>query len=402
MAMNEPDIPTRANPADAPAAIAAAVCLAVFGIAFFNGSPVIVGAWAQSGFSDQHSGWLASADNAGMVVASIVVSILVRKANRRTLVLVGIVLGILANVLAAQMSSFEALLPFRFAAGLGGGTLYALGLASLAASTHTARNFSILLFVQVSAGIIEINGIPWLYETKGLASIYLAMACGFACGGLLLPWLPARLSFYIALSSDKDSALSQIWCWGCLLAVFFFYIAIGNFWTYIERAGSAEGLSQTFITQTLTWTQLLSLAACILAAWLSERVGQLRPLIISLAIAAIVMFLLTGGISQATFIAVLVMFFMVWSATDIYQLGTLGRLDPSGRFPAMLPAFQGVSLAVGPAIGATLLEVYGDYRGVFFVSGGCALVALCFYCFLLRQVQSLETSAGDHLDQVLA
>ena len=374
--------PADRNPADAASAIAAGVCLAVVGIAFFNGSPVIVGAWVSAGFSEGQAGWLASSDNAGLVVASLLVAILVNKLNRRRLAVTGIAIGMLANVLATFVDSFQTLLALRFFTGFGGGMIYALGIAALAASTHTARNFSILLFVQVSMGIIEINGVPLLYSFAGIDAVYFALAAALLLSTLALPYLPTRVKSVEVQSNVTLPRLSNIWLWGCLLSVFFIYIAIGNFWTYIELVGVADGLSKSYITQVLTWTQLLSLVACVIAAWLSIRVGQLLPLMVSLAIAAFIMFTLSGPVSGLVFAIVLVLFFMVWSAIDIYQLGTLGKLDPGGRFPAMLPAFQGVSLAAGPAIGALLLKINGNYQAVFWLCGVCALMALAFYTTL--------------------
>ena len=388
--------PTR-NPADKPSAIAAGVCLAVIGIAFFNGSPAIVGAWVESGFSDGQAGWLASSDNAGMVVASLLVAVLVNKLNRRSLAIAGIAIGMLANLLATFVDSFQMLLAVRFFTGVGGGMIYALGVAALAASTHTARNFSILLFVQVSMGIVEINGVPLLYSIAGMDAVYIALATALLLSGLTLPYLPARLNRVEVHSNVAVSGLPQIWLWGCLLSVFFFYIAIANFWTYIELVGIDGGLSKTYITQVLTWTQLLSLVACAIAAWLSARVGQLPPLMVSLAVAAFIMFTLSGPISALMFAIVLVLFFMVWSAIDIYQLGTLGKLDPGGRFPALLPAFQGVSLAVGPAIGAILLKIDGSYQSVFWLSGICALLAMAFYTTLFIRVRSLKGSLSNDM-----
>jgi predicted MFS family arabinose efflux permease len=388
------------NPADKASAIAAGVCLAVIGIAFFNGSPAIVGAWVESGYSDGQAGLLASSDNSGMVVASLLVAVLVNKLNRRSLAIAGITVGMLANLLATFVDSFQMLLAVRFFTGMGGGMIYALGVAALAASTHTARNFSILLFVQVTMGIVEINGVPLLYSVAGMDAVYVALATALLLSGLSLPYLPARLKLVEFNSNVSLSGVSQIWLWGCLLSVFLFYIAISNFWTYIELVGIDGGLAKPYITQVLTWTQLLSLVACVIAAWLSARVGQLLPLMVSLAIAAFIMFTLSGPISAQIFAIVLVLFFMVWSAVDIYQLGTLGKLDPSGRFPAMLPAFQGVSLAVGPAIGATLLKTDGNYHSVFWLSGICALLAMAFYSVLFIRVRSLNGSLSNDMGAI--
>jgi hypothetical protein len=55
-------------------------------------------------------------------------------------------------------------------------------------------------------------------------------------------------------------------------------------------------------------------------------------------------------------------FFEVWSMTQVYQLGTLNTIDRSGRF-ALVPAAQGLGQSVGPFITGLLLGwQWGTHR----------------------------------------
>jgi len=72
----------------------------------------------------------------------------------------------------------------------------------------------------------------------------------------------------------------------------------------------------------------------------------------------------------------------VWNPIDIYQLGTLGNIDPSGRYVAMVPAFQGSANALGPVIGGLMLANEGGYQQVLITGACCMLVALAIYVFL--------------------
>jgi predicted MFS family arabinose efflux permease len=87
-------------------------------------------------------------------------------------------------------------------------------------------------------------------------------------------------------------------------------------------------------------------------------------------------------VSQLSYAGVLIVFFLVWNPIDIYQLGMLGNIDHSGRYVAMVPAFQGTANALGPVIGGLLLANDGGYQAVFLTVPFCMLVALAIYVFL--------------------
>ncbi len=379
--------------ADNPGAILAAVTFAVVGISFFMAMPVIVGAWSQySGFSEQQAGYLAAIENGGTVLSSLFVSILLNRADRRTLAIGGIFCAVAANLASTAVAEFYAIGFCRLLSGFGGGTLYALGLAALAGTSNTGRNFSILLFVQVSFGMLEINLFSALAERAGINSIYLSMAFALtACLGLV-PRLPSGAEDPKKPLSTKVFTSFKL-PWVCLFAVFIFYIGVGAFWAYIERIGISAALEPDLVIGSLTYTQVLSLLGCVIAGWMSARLGQFRPLIFSLMCIAVAAFSLTLEINNFSFVSALCLFFLCWNAIDIYQLGTLGNLDHSGKFVALVPAFQAPATALGPAVAASLSGSSGSYHLVLLLVGTTACVAAVLYSFTylrLRRCGLLE------------
>lgn len=385
--------------ADQPRAIASAVILAVIGIALFMAMPVVVGAWSDyAGLSDQQAGLLAAIDSGGGIAASLFVSVILGRVNWRVIAAAGIAIAICANLASIFAASFGQLALCRATAGFGGGMIYALGLAALAATHHTGRNFSILLFTQVSFGMLEINLYPYLAALGGMNGIYLGMAAAFAAALLFVSWLPhsaqERATTFDQIESAGDNATGRL-PWLCLGAVFLFYISTGSFWAYIERMGRAGGLATSLITDSLTYTQVLSLLGCVIAGWLSGRIGQSRPLIVSLLCAALAVFSLALGVTKVSFITALCVFFLFWNAIDIYQLGTLGNMDHSGRFAAMVPAFQMTAAAIGPAIAAGLLEWQGSYQSVLLMAGSCTAMAMLVYVYVYLQLRSTRPDLAD-------
>jgi predicted MFS family arabinose efflux permease len=388
--------PSAVSFADEPRAIIAAVVFAVIGVSFFMAMPVVVSAWSScAGFSAREAGLLAAIDSGGGVAVSLLVSLFIRKLNWRLIVLTGITLAVVANLCSASASTFLTMGLSRGLAGFGGGMIYALGLAALANTHHTGRNFSILLFTQVSFGMIEINLFSYFLELGGMSGIYLAMAAAFVLSATLLRWLPRSGNDETSAPSSEGRAELGLLPWLCLCAVFLFYISTGSFWAYIELIGLSGGLPAKLITDSLTYTQVLSLLGCVIAGWLSSRVGQSRPLIAFLLCAALAMYGLSQGVTAISFVLVLCVFFLLWNAIDIYQLGTLGNMDHSGRYAAMVPAFQMTAGALGPALAACLLESQGSYQSVLLMAACSTTLAMLLYIYVYLKLRLSMPAVAD-------
>jgi len=59
---------------------------------------------------------------------------------------------------------------------------------------------------------------------------------------------------------------------------------------------------------------------------------------------------------QLVFLLGMFGFFLLWNFIDILQLGNLSNIDENGRYVALVPAFQAIGLALGPAISALMLN----------------------------------------------
>lgn len=367
--------------------------MSVIGIAFFMGMPVIVGAWVDTmSFTVRQAGWLSSIDLCGFVISSIVVSITIEKFDRRLIAATGLVMTALANVVSIWVIDFQILLFIRLIAGASAGLCYALGLANLAATHNTGRNFSILLFLQVSEGILAVNLFPYLTTLWGMPGIYSAIAIASVFSIPACRYLPVSIPIQKQVDSQVDGkhTLPTYLRYLCLLAIFSFYVAITPFWTFIERAGNAAGLSSTYINTTLSWTQLLSLVGCGLALWVSVLIGQSRPLLIALLAIAIALITLGLHVDTLTYAISLSIIFLLWNFIDIFQLGTLSNIDHSGHSTAMVPAVQGIAMTAGPALATLLLGLQAGFLPVFLMGGTFTLVALAIYLFVYMRLMQIS------------
>ena len=397
-------LPENNNVFDKPSAIIAAIILGFAGTGVAMGMPLLVGSMAESlGFSEQQLGWLASSDMGGLFVGSVSTALLVTKVNRRFLAAVGLVLVIVANFTSTQSPDLLPLMLSRLFAGIGAGICYSTCTASLAGSHNSARTFSILLFVLVIMNAFIFYIFPIIdghWGVNGLFMFYLLEAVPIL---LILPHLPR----YCVEETDEVVAQSQagkptiqphipeILPRLCLAAVFSFYILVGAYWAFIERAGAAVNISTEFISGTLTWGQVFSISGTFLAVLLARRFGQSKPLLVALTIMVLTMLILTAKVDNITFVFSVFSFSFFWIFIDVFQLGTLSNIDHSGRYAALVPACQGVAQAVAPTLAGTLLAYQLGYSSVM---GMCALasaVAVCIYLYVYRELLRVAPDIAD-------
>lgn len=386
---------------DSPQAIIAAVAISFCGNAVVMGMPLMVGALADYlHFNEQQVGLLASADLGGMFLASLFTAAVVSRLNRRHLALFGILVAIVGNYLSTLYHAYEPLLAMRVLAGFGGGICYSTGIACLAITHKTGRNFSIMMFGLVAINAIELYTIPFLTDAWGIDGIFLAFCVAFTVCLTAIPYLyPHTPDNGKPASSDSGSTatprLPKTLPLCCLLAVSCFYITVGSFWAFIERAGVDAGLGDAFISNVLTLGNIFTLAGCIAAVWLSHRAGQSRVLMTALVSMACVLMLLAVEISAMTFVIGTFGFCIAWLFTDIFQLGTLSHIDSSGRYAALVPGAQGLAQTAAPSIAGFLLAHELGYGAVMLLGSAGSLAALCLYALVYARLRRLDPSLAD-------
>ncbi len=396
--------PRNINAFDKPSAIFAAVILGFAGTGVAMGLPLLVGSMAESlGFSDQQLGWLASSDMGGLFVGSVLTSLFVTRINRRFLAAAGLFLVIMSNYFSTQSPDLLPLMLSRLFAGIGAGLCYSTCTASLAGSHNSARTFSILLFVLVVMNAFIFYIFPIIdgkWGVNGLFMFYLLEAVPIL---LILPLLPrycAEETDEVELVSETGSSaihlhIPEILPRLCLAAVFSFYILVGAYWAFIERAGVAVNISTEFISGTLTWGQVFSISGTVLAVWLARRFGQSKPLLLALMIMVVTMLILAGRVDKITFVFSVFSFSFFWIFIDVFQLGTLSNIDHSGHYAALVPACQGVAQAIAPTLAGMLLSYQLGYSAVMLMCALAAAVALFIYIYVYRELLQVAPDIAD-------
>ena len=181
----------------------------------------------------------------------------------------------------------------------------------------------------------------------------------------------------------------------CLAAVFSFYLLVGAYWAFIERAGVAVNISTEFISGTLTWAQVFSLTGTVIAVWLARRFGQSKPLLFALVVMVSTMLILAVRVDEITFIFSVFSFSFFWIFIDVFQLGTLSNIDHSGRYAALVPACQGAAQAMAPTLAGMLLSYQLGYSSVMMMCALATAVALGIYLYVYGKLLQVAPDIAD-------
>jgi predicted MFS family arabinose efflux permease len=361
--------------------------MTLIGYAVLVGVPVISTAWVELlGFTESQVGRVAGADLGGLSLGAIIASLFVARMNRRLLVLIAVAIVIVSNGLCILFTDYETVLWLRVGAGVGSGIYTAVAVATLGASSKPARAFNLMLFAFAFSQALEMQVLPML----SMNGIYLTFIACYLVGLPFLHWLPSRPLAKSTQQEDAEKEDAQgnksgsprvpaYIPWLVLAAIFFTYINIGSYWTYIELATIDAGLDGDYVGRLLVWTSFFSLVGCAVATLISNRFGLARPLLIALFSMAMVVGMLSFGINDINILISMFSFNLLWIFVDVYQMSTVANIDPRGAYASLMPGAQGLGQIVGPNLAASMLGAGMGYDAVFVMCAVAAIVGLLIY-----------------------
>ena len=374
--------------------------MTLVGYGVMVGIPVISTAWVELlGFSESQVGRVAGADLGGLALGSVLSSLVMARWNRRGLALLGLVIAITANGLGMFYTGYEAVLWLRVLAGLGSGIITAVAVTTLGGSSRPARAYNLMLFCFAFSQAAELQVLPML----SMNGIYWAFIISFILVIPFLRYIPAGpveqvaepLKEHSPSDVENDDSIKAAVLptppsylpWLCLAAIFFTYINIGTYWTYIELASLSAGIDGDWVGRLLVLVSLGSLVRCLVATVISHRFGLAKPLLVSLSIMALIVALLVFEIAKPQLLISLCLFNLLWIFIDVYQMGTVAVIDRAGTYAALMPGAQGLGQIVGPNLAASLLAMGAGYSAVFAMCAIAAVIGMLIYLLMYIKVR---------------
>ena len=381
------------------------IYMALVGYAVMVGLPVISTAWVNHlGFTEVEVGRIAGADLAGLAIGAVVSALFIAKVDRRHMTVTAAAIAIGANILCIYYQSYEVTLWLRLTAGIGAGIYTGIAVATIAGHSRPAFAFGLELFAFAASQGAELKFLPYL----SMNGIYLVLAATFVVGLIFISWLPRRpveKSLDVEVDVDVDEPdgdhhlkhqhVPAYVPWMVLAAIVFTYINIGAYWTYIELAASESEASPDWVASMLWVSSVFSVIGCLFAVLLSNRYGLARPLLVTLIFQAVIVVMLITGINNVNVAISMFMFNFCWIFVDIYQAATIANVDRSGRFPALIPAAQGLGNFLGPNLAASALAFGLGYNGIFILCGAASITAMLVYLYMYLTLKKTIPALAD-------
>jgi predicted MFS family arabinose efflux permease len=379
------------------------IYMALVGYAVMVGLPVISTAWVDHlGFTEVQVGRVAGADLGGLAIGAVISALFVATVNRRYLATGAALVAIAANVLCIVYQTYEVTLWLRLLAGIGAGVYTGIAVATIGGHSRPAFAFGLELFAFAGSQGAELKLLPYL----SMEGIYIALIATYIVGLIFISWLPKHpVEKALDVEVDVEEAGGKHHAehqhvpayvpWLVLGAIVLTYINIGAYWTYIELSTVDSDASREWVASMLWVSSVFSVIGCLFAVLLSNRYGLARPLLVTLVFQASIVLMLTFGITNATVAISMFFFNFCWIFVDIYQAATIANVDRSGRFPAMIPAAQGLGNVLGPNIAASVLAWNFGYNGVFIMCAVASIAAMLVYLYMYLMLRKSIPALAD-------
>jgi predicted MFS family arabinose efflux permease len=379
------------------------IYMALVGYAVMVGLPVISTAWVDNlGFTEVQVGRVAGADLGGLAIGAVISALFVATVNRRYLATGAALVAIAANALCIVYQTYEVTLWLRLLAGIGAGVYTGIAVATIGGHSRPAFAFGLELFAFAGSQGAELKLLPYL----SMEGIYIALIVTYLVGLMFILWLPkhpVERALDVEVDVEEPSGehhaehqhVPAYVPWLVLLAIVFTYINIGAYWTYIELSTVDSNASQEWVASMLWVSSVFSVIGCLFAVLLSNRYGLARPLLVTLVFQAGIVLMLIFGITNFTVAFSMFFFNFCWIFVDIYQAATIANVDRSGRFPAMIPAAQGLGNFLGPNIAASILAWNFGYNGVFIMCAMASIAAMLVYLYMYLMLRKSIPALAD-------
>jgi MFS transporter, DHA1 family, inner membrane transport protein len=377
---------------NSPKAIIGAIGVMVMVPMFFLVMPMYVGALFEDyGFTNAQIGYLISIELGCAALASLTALFWLRQVNWRTVLLVFLFLLGAMNALSILTGGvYEKLLLIRAVAGFSAGAMMAVALAALGDTENQDRNFALGVMGQLGISGCLLLVLPYFITRWGAASIFTVFLIACAIAAPLIRWLPSTGKAPVAKRITERRSLMPLWGLAGSAAIFVGQAAV---WAFIERMGSAAGLSPSTIGLALGSSVLAGIAGALAASWLADRKGRRIPMAIAMIGEVVCLLFLFGGYTTAIYFSVVIFYSVCWNFWLPYQMGVIAETDVSGRFVALITLSQAVGIAVGPALVGPMIN-QDNFDPVVWTGIGFALLAMVMFLPVTASSKSVLADAS--------
>jgi len=371
---------------DSLRAIGALLWLGFVGLATFQLIPLLTDQLVDVyGFGDAKAGLISAWYCGAGFIASVLAFYWLPRWDRRNVLYIGLVLGLVAEASSLFAHSYVALAAARVVTGFAAASITCIVLSAITRSRraeHLYGLYTATISLCAAAGFIGLSyALPAMREALGDGALFGFFACVWAAGLVAAALVPrgttsdesldgaAEVAEAAAASASSRGAADddtirgearpglKILSPGVLILMaspVIFYIANGGSWAFIGRVGTWTGLNDAQVGIALAISNVCAIIGGLVASALGLRFKVVGPLVVGTMLTMSANIIMLGrwgmtGYSIANFIG---FGFTVYTVAAYLQ--AFGYVDPSGR----LMASGGLAVYGGGALGPVILAQF--------------------------------------------
>ena len=373
--------------------------LGIAGPVGFLISPFIVEMMgSRFGWNEQQLGGLASAELAGLAVASMTALFWAKKAPWRPVILVCLIGLVLGNLMSIKITEYVPLISLRFVLGLLGGAMMAIYVTFLSYTRDPDRNASILIFCQVSFQVLSFILIPLIGARFGLPGLFSFIALLYVPFLLLFKLLPPSTpeGTKAVQSGQKAEVISLRRQWpgiSILIAAGLFFITQVGVWAFfLTDVGPHQNVTPEQAIQVLTWSTGIALLGPLASFFIRERFGRRLPLALPALGQVVLLYVMAkGGLSFTGFLIFASLFQIFWNFMLAYIFAAMVEADTTHRLISLVPTAQALGIAAGPILVGSFMTEYGIWA----IAGIGALSLFAYLLFILPYARRHYIKSND-------
>jgi predicted MFS family arabinose efflux permease len=338
--------------------IIAASTISASAAAIFLLMPLLIGVSSDElNLSSEKAGFIASSYFGGYLLICLSAFFWIQKVNWRHASIVGHALLILGVLFGVNLADYGLILTAFFIAGCGGGILFGICICILGETDDPDRYFGVKLTAEQFLAAILLFSLPrFVTSAWGFSGLGISLACVFIVLGFSTRWLPKSASKILTVDTKSVHKSANLRVWIGLVCLMIFMAGLTGVWAFIERMASSNDITTIEIGWALSLGVIGGGGGAFAAAIIGDRFGRAVPLLCSLTILSLVLFVLNSKFSVFTFTLCCIGLSGLWNYSLAYQMGIIASLDKGGRLTVLMSSALALGAMLGPAIAGLLIS----------------------------------------------
>ena len=365
---------------NAAMSVFAMALMPVIGGSMFIIQPAFIqGMVAYMGFSEQYAGYAMSIEMTGFALGTILMALIASRINWRHVLRLSMLTTIIATLGCMFVEQQIYFIGLRFVIGLATGAIVSLGFTSIGLTEKAERNFGIAIFLSMIYGAIVLFLLPTLFDLAGLQALLVVIVLLSIIGLIFSKHLPMFGEERRVVEADAVDIPVRL-KWLGVVAVLLYFLAQGAVWAYIFLFGTNANLSPDTVSMHLTLSQFTGIAGAMVAVVIGAKYSRLPPLTLGIAAGVIPLCLfLYEGIGPSVFLVGVLIYNFGFNLSHPYLLATMASFDRRGQMVIIAVCGQTLGLALGPAIGASLIsgDNYDNIKWFSILFFSLSLLCMC-------------------------